>query len=268
MVSPRAPAPSPATSGLGPFARLPPGWAVWSPGCALSLQSWPAPRNLHTPLRTGGPGCQLGKGSMAPPPPANPPPPTCMDRGVKERAFAAPCYSASCGKKKQWQGGHPGTEKPASPASQTYLPQGFLPSSSVFQAHVQSSQLQPHGGHIEGVQGIMLAGRREKTAATWSPAAEQPTGRCRKPQSPWQPGFSKPWQVWAETGDGSILFKHHGCTPFCAWGVFLKSAINTAGEILLKSICQPSIGSQSPSFVLGAPKAQPWEPSFRVNSLL
>lgn len=55
-----------------------------------------------------------------------------------------------------------GCEKP-NLGSRAYLPQGFLSGRSVLQAHVQPSQLQPHGGHVEGVPWVMLAGRGEKT---------------------------------------------------------------------------------------------------------
>lgn len=63
----------------------------------------------------------------------------------------------------------------------TYLPQGFLAGSSVLQAHVQPAQLQPHGGHVEGVPGVVLAGRGEKTTGRlvrgrW--AAHRPGAIC------------------------------------------------------------------------------------------
>lgn len=108
----------------------------------------------------------------------------------------------------------------------------------------------------------MLAGRREKTAAAWSTAAEQLTGQGREPQSPWKPGFSQPWRVWVESGDGSVLFKHHGGPPFYVWRALLKSSINAAGFPPLKSIDQHRIRSQSQISVLGAPEAEHWETVF------
>lgn len=149
------------------------------------------------------------------------------------------------------------------PSGETYLPQGFLSGSFVFHAHIESSQLQPHGGHVEGVQRIMLTGRREETTGhpvKGCQAAHRPDAVCpwlRSSRHTLHGGQASPnpGRFWVESVDASTLSNLHECTSFCAAGVFLKSYIKTAGEILNKNTYKHTTQPFSQSFVLGAPKA-------------
>ena len=83
---------------------------------------------------------------------------------------------------------------------QTHLLQGSFSSSFVLQAHVQPSQLQPHGGHVEGVQGVMFAGRREEITGHRQRAPSSLQARPHDPmaarllQAPANSGWT-PWMV-------------------------------------------------------------------------
>lgn len=59
-----------------------------------------------------------------------------------------------------------GQARPGAPGPpQRYLSQRFLSGSFVLQTHVKSSQLQPHGGHVERVRRVVFAERGGKTEA-------------------------------------------------------------------------------------------------------
>lgn len=165
--------------------------------CELSPPSRP------TPLPTGGPGRQLPK-AVTPPPSAEPTPPTAMARGGSR---------ASRG----MEGGGCAALRSSRTRAQAYLPQGSLSGSSVLQAHVQPPQLQPHGGHVEGVQRVMLAGRGEQTTGplvTGRRAAHRPAPSAWLLSGDATPhgGHAPPTpQVWPEPVDGQpqgITWRH------------------------------------------------------------
>lgn len=108
----------------------------------------------------------------------NAPPPTPM-AGGQPRASLSPRLRQSPESCRKGGVRSPAGTGPPNLTSHTYLLQSSLPSSFVLQAHVQSSQLQPHGGHVEGVQRIVLTGRREETTGHLVNACREPTGRVQ-----------------------------------------------------------------------------------------
>lgn len=118
---------------------------------------------MSTPFPKGGPDADQAKAPpLTVPRPAQHPTPTLphlpllRQTGVKSRVVLHDFgHSAR-------SGARAGAEGTPHLMSQTHLLQGFLSSSFVFQAHVQPPQLQPHGGHVEGVQRVVFAGRREE----------------------------------------------------------------------------------------------------------
>lgn len=109
----------------------------------------------------------------------------------------------------------------------------------------------------------MLTGKREETTG-------HPVKGCQAAPRPgaYAPGCGphghtlhggqaspNPGRFWVERVDGSTLSNLRECTSFCAAGVFLKSYIKTAGEILNKNTYKHTIQPLSQIFVLGAPKA-------------
>lgn len=187
---------------------------------------------MDTPFPTEGSGCKRAKGSVSYYPAACwiHPPPTPM-AGGQPRASLSPRLRQSPESCRKGSVRSPSGTGPPDLTSHTYLLQSSLPSSFVLQAHVQSSQLQPHGGHVEGVQRIVLTGRREETTGHLVNGCREPTGRvqlsCGRPadghtlhgsQAPPDPG-----RCCVEGMDGSTLSTHRGCASFYAVCVFLKN---------------------------------------------